>query len=131
MTDARTGCALRRGGVCHHDGGVGTLTPTTDTDPAHARGVDARYRPWQPTNDVEGDDLPWETIALNDRVTSKGHGSNRPRLVGVTGFEPATSSSRTRICRPEGRRGGPSVQVVVLFRVGPYCGVLSVRTAAC
>jgi site-specific DNA recombinase len=61
-------------------------TPNTDDSDA----LSARYAPWHPPHSTEGDSLPWETIALSDQKDNRAYGSNKPCLVGTTGFEPAT-----------------------------------------
>jgi len=44
-------------------------------------GLSARYTTWQPPHSTEGDDLPWETITLNNQPTNRANGSNKPCLV--------------------------------------------------
>ncbi|MGH3872389.1 MAG: hypothetical protein ACRDSR_12900 [Pseudonocardiaceae bacterium] len=68
-------------------------TPPRDPDKPDADATNplsARYAPWQPPHSTEGDSPPWETITLNDQPTNRANGSNKPCLVGTTGFEPAT-----------------------------------------
>jgi site-specific DNA recombinase len=80
--------------------------PTQHSDPSKpdTGGTDplsAHYAPWQPPHSTEGDNLPWETIALSDQKDNRAYGSNKPCLVGVAGFEPTASSSRTRVERDD------------------------------
>ncbi len=71
-----------------------TSAPSTTTADDTSR-VNTRYGPWQTQHGVEGDSLPWETIALNDPPTNKADGSNKPCLVGVAGFEPTAPRSQS------------------------------------
>jgi site-specific DNA recombinase len=69
--------------------------PQTATDPSTpdadtSGGPNAHYGPWQPPHSTEGDNLPKETAALSDQLTTRAYGLNKPCLVGTTGFEPAT-----------------------------------------
>ncbi len=75
--------------------------PTRPCDPGkpdtdRSGGLRARYAAWQPPHSTEGDNLPWETITLSHQPTNRANGSNKPCLVGVAGFEPTASSSRTK-----------------------------------
>ncbi|HKR48505.1 MAG TPA: recombinase family protein, partial [Pseudonocardiaceae bacterium] len=67
-----------------------TATGPGEPNASHSDGLSARYALWQPQHNTEGDSLPWETIALSDQKDNRAYGSNKPCLVGTTGFEPAT-----------------------------------------
>jgi hypothetical protein len=68
--------------------------PSTPGDSGND-GLSARYAPWPPAHSTKGDDLPWEVITLNTQPTTRAHGSNKPCLVGVAGFEPTAPRSQS------------------------------------
>jgi DNA invertase Pin-like site-specific DNA recombinase len=80
-----------------------TITPH---QPHHGdtHGLTAHLAPWQPTNPTHttGDDAPPTRdttprykIISSATLTTGASGSNKPCLVGVAGFEPTASSSRS------------------------------------
>jgi site-specific DNA recombinase len=78
-----------------------TLTPT-DTPPPASGNPNTQLVPWQPPHHNSGGTLPTQSTTPNNSTiinrptpTTSASGSNKPCLVGVTGFEPMASSSRS------------------------------------
>jgi hypothetical protein len=60
-----------------------TATNPSTPDADGSGGPSAHYVPWQAPHSTEGDNLPGETAALSDRLTTRAYGLNKPCLVDL------------------------------------------------